>query len=155
MKVTQDFFGQFMLHFITFFNYLNFLNYFLHPLQVLNITKVKVMDPELRRALHLLLNGDNICAMLALKSVTCLISHTCFFRKLSWRLFFLSVLSVYQAFRVLFPSWLIVNLLFPWKHNCQSKKKMKKINLYSGVDTTKKIVVCLHALFWGLPQFDI
>lgn len=113
MKVTQDFFGQPMLHFITFFNYLNVLNYFLHPLQVLNITKVKVMDPELRRVRHLLLNGDNICAMLALKSVTCLISHTCSFRKLSWRLFFLSVLSVYQAFRVLFPSWLIVNLLFP------------------------------------------
>ena len=112
MKVTQDFFGQPMLHFITFFIYFNIVNDFLHPPQVLNTTKVKVMDPELCRLLCLLITGDNICTMLALRSVSCLISRTCSFRKLAWRLFFLSVLSVYQAFRVLFPSWLIVNLLF-------------------------------------------
>lgn len=88
MKVT-DFFGKPMLHFITFFIYFNIFNYFLHSPQVLNITKVKIMNLELHRLLCLLLNGDNICAMVTWKSVFCLISYAFSFRKLARRSFFL------------------------------------------------------------------
>lgn len=64
MKVTQDFFGQAVLHFITFFIYFNIFNYFPHHPKVWNITKVQVMEPELCRLLYLLLNDDNICLCL-------------------------------------------------------------------------------------------
>lgn len=49
MKVTQNFFSQPVLYFITFFIYFDIFNYFLHPPQAFSIAKVNLMNPELHK----------------------------------------------------------------------------------------------------------